>query len=92
VYNVQDRSLTPTGFHVEEFTMATTIRALDCAQGVNEILTLHPATKTVFNRFGVDLCCGGSLSVQDAARASGANCDALCDALQHAVQPDEDAR
>lgn len=72
--------------------MATTIRALDCAQSVNEILTLHPATKMVFNRFGVDVCCGGSLSVQEAAHASGADRDALCDALQHAVQPDEGAR
>lgn len=72
--------------------MATTIRALDCAQSVNEIRTRHPATIEVFNRFGVDVCCGGSLSVQDAAHASGANRDALCDALQHAVQTEEGAR
>jgi iron-sulfur cluster repair protein YtfE (RIC family) len=92
VYDVQDRSLTLSGFHVEEFTMAPLIRALDCAQSVNEIVTRHPATIAVFNRFGLDACCGASLSVQDAARAGGVNREVLCDALHLAVQPDEDAR
>lgn len=65
--------------------MATTDTALDCAQSVNDIISRHPETIAVFNRFGLDTCCGGSLSVTEAARASGAEVDALCAALRGTV-------
>ena len=59
---------------------------LDCAQTVNSIMTRFPATVTVFNSFGVDLCCGASLSVSDAARANALDEHALCAALRTAAR------
>lgn len=59
---------------------------LDCSQSVNSIITRFPATVTVFNSFGVDLCCGASLSVSDAARANALDEHALCVALRTAAR------
>jgi len=59
---------------------------LDCSQTVNSIMTRFPATVTVFNSFGVDLCCGASLSVSDAARANALDEHALCVALRTAAR------
>jgi hypothetical protein len=58
---------------------------LDCSLTVNDVLARHPATGTVFNRFGVDLCCSASLTVEDAALALGLNRHALCGALREAA-------
>ena len=48
---------------------------------VNEILVHHPASVATFNAFGIDACCGGDASVEDAARRDGADVDALLVAL-----------
>lgn len=58
---------------------------LDCALSVNTILAQFPATAGVFNAFGIDLCCGASLSVKDAARAHRIEESALCAALRDAI-------
>lgn len=72
--------------------MATPQLELDCAQSVNDIITRHPTTIAVFNRFGLDTCCGGSLSVTDAAHANGVDPEILCSALHEVLQPQLDAR
>jgi regulator of cell morphogenesis and NO signaling len=41
------------------------------AASVNEVLRLAPDTGAVFNRFGVDTCCGGGLPLDQAAREAG---------------------
>ena len=58
---------------------------LDCSQSVNAVLARYPSTLPVFNRFGLDTCCGGSLSVVDAARAADVDKDLLCGALVDAI-------
>jgi regulator of cell morphogenesis and NO signaling len=61
------------------------IAALDCGASVNAVLVEFPATLRVFNQFGVDTCCGSSLSVTQAARAAGVDAEALCAALHEAL-------
>ena len=56
-------------------------RAIDTAATVNEILAQHPATVSTFNTFGIDACCGGNASLDEAARRDGADLDALIAAL-----------
>jgi regulator of cell morphogenesis and NO signaling len=60
-------------------------KSLDCFLSVNAILARYPSTLPVFNRFGLDTCCGGGLSVGDAARAADVDPEALCGALGDAI-------
>lgn len=48
---------------------------------VNEVIRTHPATVEVFNRFGIDACCGGAAPIREAAVRDGADPDALLVAL-----------
>ncbi|MGH7619005.1 MAG: DUF542 domain-containing protein [Gemmatimonadaceae bacterium] len=59
--------------------------SLDCSLSVNEVLSMFPSTLPVFNRFGLDTCCGGALSVADAARAADVDAETLCGALTNAI-------
>jgi regulator of cell morphogenesis and NO signaling len=59
--------------------------SIDIAATVNEIVAQYPETIAVFNRFGIDSCCGGGVPVPDAARRDGADVDALLVALQEAI-------
>jgi iron-sulfur cluster repair protein YtfE (RIC family) len=52
---------------------------------VNETLSRYPATTGVFNRFGIDACCGGAVSINDAATRDGADPGQLLDALNSAI-------
>ena len=52
---------------------------------INEIVARYPATIPVFNRFGMDTCCGGGVSVDDAARRDGIDVAAVLAALREAV-------
>ena len=58
---------------------------LDCSLSVNTVLARFPSTSSVFNRFGLDTCCGGALSVAEAARAADVDTEALCGALTDAI-------
>lgn len=60
-------------------------RHLDCSLSVNVILAIYPPTRSVFNGFGLDTCCGGALSVADAAHAADVDSEALCGALTDAI-------
>lgn len=39
---------------------------------VRDVVVNHPATRTVFESFGIDYCCGGDRMLADAATAAGA--------------------
>ncbi|HVS59314.1 MAG TPA: DUF542 domain-containing protein [Gemmatimonadaceae bacterium] len=59
---------------------------IDIVSTVNELIARYPATIAVFNRFGIDSCCGGGAPIADAARRDGADFDALLAALREAVE------
>jgi iron-sulfur cluster repair protein YtfE (RIC family) len=42
----------------------------------------HPETKAVFERFGLDTCCGSGVPIIDAAHRDGADLDALLATLR----------
>lgn len=59
---------------------------LDPTLTINEIVARYPATIPVFNRFGMDTCCGGGVSVEAAARRDGTNLDVVLAALRTVVE------
>lgn len=63
-----------------------TTHEIDVGSTVNEIITRYPETIAVFNRFGIDTCCGGAEPIGDAARRDGADLEALIAALRAAVE------
>jgi iron-sulfur cluster repair protein YtfE (RIC family) len=44
---------------------------------VNEIIRRWPDSVAVFNRFGIDACCGGAVPPAEAAARDGADPEAL---------------
>lgn len=59
---------------------------LDPTMTINEIVVLYPQTISVFNRLGMDTCCGGGVALNEAARRDGLDLDALLGALRDAVE------
>lgn len=68
---------------VEPSTMTTTL-PIDPTLTINEVVARHPETIPVFNRLGLDTCCGGGVSLTDAARRDGLDLAALLVALSNA--------
>lgn len=62
------------------------VTPVDPAMTINEIVARHPETIPVFNRFGMDTCCGGGVSVYDAARRDGIDVETVLAALREAVE------
>jgi regulator of cell morphogenesis and NO signaling len=50
---------------------------------VNEALAAAPEAAGIFNRLGIDTCCGGTLTLTEAARSIGM----APEALRAAVEP-----
>jgi len=65
---------------------------IDTAATVNEILAQHPAAVSAFNTFGIDACCGGDASLDEAARRDGADFGALIAALDAIIDQSRPAR
>jgi regulator of cell morphogenesis and NO signaling len=63
-----------------------TVKTLDPAWTVNETVARYPTTAAVFNRFGVDTCCGGGVPITAAAAREGIDPDALLAAVREAVE------
>ncbi len=53
---------------------------------INEVIHLWPGTVGIFNRFGIDACCGGAVTVRVAALRDGADPGALEAALLDAIR------
>lgn len=61
--------------------------SVDQELSVNEVMKRYPVTMGIFNRFGIDTCCGGNASVTEAARRDGVDLDSLLEAIRDAVGP-----
>ena len=57
----------------------------DSTLTINEIVVKYPETIPVFNRFGLDTCCGGGIRVDEAARRDGIAVDEVVAALNQAL-------
>jgi len=55
------------------------------AMTVNTAVLLHPRTVAVFDRYGIDSCCGGALPIEEVARRHGLDLDALMAELGEVV-------
>lgn len=53
---------------------------------VNEVLVAAPQAVGVLNRFGIDTCCGGTLTLAEAARSVGLAPETLIAALEPALR------
>jgi Rrf2 family protein len=61
-----------------ELTMADLLsHPITAATTVNDLVHRHPKTATVLSRFGIDTCCRGGLSLEQAARAAGVSASLL---------------
>ncbi len=58
---------------------------LDPGLTLDEITNRYPETIEVFNRFGVDMCCGGAASLGEAAVRDGVSLPKLQEALREAL-------
>ena len=65
--------------------MSATQVELECTATVHDLMHRYPATRAVFERHGVDTCCGSRVSVEEAARRDGLDAAQLCAELQAAA-------
>lgn len=63
-------------------TLVDTMIPFDSSWTVDEITTRFPETMPVFSRFGIDMCCGGDVTLAAAADRDGADLTQLMGALQ----------
>ncbi len=52
---------------------------------VNDCIRDFPKTIGIFTQFNIDSCCGGAVSIEEAAKRDGADLDALLAALNEAA-------
>lgn len=55
---------------------------------VDDLMARHPETMAVFNRFGIDTCCGAHTTVREACERDGVGRTELVAALQQALGRD----
>jgi regulator of cell morphogenesis and NO signaling len=55
-------------------------------RSVRELALENPATTRVFEKLGIDYCCGGNKSLEESCRAANLNIDQVLDSLDKATQ------
>jgi iron-sulfur cluster repair protein YtfE (RIC family) len=65
--------------------MSATQVQLECTATVHDLMHRYPAPRAVFERHGVDTCCGSRVSVEEAARRDGLDPVQLCAELRAAA-------
>lgn len=53
---------------------------------VNDAVRRWPGTVNVFNRFGIDACCGGATPIREAAVRDGADPEQVLDAVLRVIR------
>ena len=53
---------------------------------VNQVIRLYPKVIPVFNAFNIDSCCGGSDTLEEAARKAKVEVDLLIKEIEKAVE------
>jgi iron-sulfur cluster repair protein YtfE (RIC family) len=66
-------------------TLMRNLTGLDTTMTINEIVARFAETMPVFNRFGLDTCCGGGVTVEEAARRDDIDVDVVLAALHEAI-------
>lgn len=59
-------------------------------QSVGELVVERPARSRVFEQFGIDYCCGGKRSLEDACTRKGLDAQGVIDELEHADRVQQD--
>ena len=67
--------------------MRTSLTTIDAGMTLDDITNAHPAAIEVFNRFGIDICCGGDVTLAVAAVRDNVPLDVLLRALDDVVFP-----
>jgi regulator of cell morphogenesis and NO signaling len=62
--------------------------AIDDDSIVNDVISQYPVTVGVFNYFGIDACCGGDLTVAEAAMNDFVDPEVVVESLRSAIQHD----
>ncbi|MDH3974735.1 MAG: DUF542 domain-containing protein [Deltaproteobacteria bacterium] len=52
---------------------------------INDVIKAFPATLPVFNDFGIDSCCGGARTLEQAANEGGIDVEVFLSALNEAA-------
>lgn len=58
---------------------------IDRATTINAVVELHPGLMPILSAHGLDLCCGGPLTLQEAAERHGLDLAALVAELEEAA-------
>jgi regulator of cell morphogenesis and NO signaling len=53
---------------------------------INQVISKHPETVGVFNRYNIDSCCGGYETLENAAKNKGIDIAKLIEALEKAAE------
>lgn len=77
----------PDTWRVEISKRAPAAARVDPTETVADVLGRSPATDAVFARFGIDRCCGGRLTLREAAATAGIAVETLTGALEAALAP-----
>jgi regulator of cell morphogenesis and NO signaling len=62
-----------------------TLHELNPGMSVNDVIREYPSTMEVFNKLGIDACCGGAASLDEAAHRDGVEPAVLLAALRDAA-------
>lgn len=65
--------------------------SITASMSLNEVIARYPVTLPVFAAAGMDACCGGALSIEEAARRHGCDGGVLLADLERAARGGRDA-
>lgn len=61
------------------------VSTIETTMTLDEITNRFPDTIKVFNEFGMDICCGGGMSLAEAAERDGVELESIEQALRAAI-------